>query len=77
MKECCATCRYFQPGISSCVGFTTTRPSGECRVTAPAIPYNGFRSRGMRSWPIVWPEDWCGNWLIQNEKRASTEDICD
>lgn len=63
----CATCRFFSAGdprrgmVNSSVG--------ECRARSPDIrrEVGDFE---LRVWPVVWPDDWCGEFSSRLPARG-------
>ena len=59
--ERCQTCRFYQPDGK-------TVEAGECRRRAPSP---GPQTDVGAYWPVVLPDDWCGEWQPDREALAA------
>ena len=58
----CSDCYFYEPFTSQGI-IGQKNPSGKCRRHAPVPTYaSGTRTvrRDPDSWPVVAPDDWCG-----------------
>lgn len=63
--ESCATCVYYKTEA----GYM----DGKCRRRAPIageVPTSHGNSRWMTLFPIMLPEDWCGDWNNEPRREA-------
>lgn len=59
----CGTCAYFHPDVTvGDVDYGQTN-AGECRCHAPLRRAGDGLDADQRVWPIVYPNDWCGQFV--------------
>lgn len=59
----CKTCAFFHPEVTISEVDYSQNDAGECRVGPPRrLGGSGLNSE-ERSWPVVFPGDWCGSFI--------------
>lgn len=56
----CEKCKFYDPAESAASKSTTVSEHGLCRRHAPSETRG--KSDEVSDWPIVYCDDWCGEW---------------
>jgi len=65
----CKTCMFFVPKIKARIPGQDENPKsydiGRCRINAPTL----------KGWPVMFPDDWCGEHRLDENKIATGHTI--